>query len=232
MGIECCTSSTSMDSEQFIETIFRDPNFKLRSYDYMRLLNKMVDYRIMQELHKKYIEEKIIPNFFENSSGSNSSNDFIMYHYALFTEILGHLQEKNNMYDVILYFFPFIDHSTENVENTLYSIFNYIGGQITLKLVLDLLRRYLSFILIDLTKVVKAKTDNVKLKKQLNDSLTNVYTDENIDMFLARKLFDILKVFGENEVIPKEEFVQCIQKLKLGSFSQARILFYSDYAFK
>lgn len=230
MGNECCTASNTMDCEQFIETIFKDPNFKLKNYDYMRLLNKMVDYRIMQELHKKYIEEKIIPNFFENSNGSSSVNDYIVYHYALFTEILGHLQEKNNMYDVILYFFPFIDHSTENVEATIYSIFNYIGGQITLKLVLDLLGRYLRFIFIDLTKVVKAKTENSKMKKQLNDSLVNVFTDENIEMYLARKLFDILKVFGENEVIPKEEFIHCIQKLQLGSFSKARILFYSDYA--
>ena len=61
-----CCNPLPVSGESFITEIFQDPNFKLKDYNYNHLLNFLSDYLINQELHKKYIEEQIIPSFYHH----------------------------------------------------------------------------------------------------------------------------------------------------------------------
>ena len=104
MGL-CCAGVSMHEGENHINKIFSPQYFRLATYDYNRLLNTIVKYRIDQEIHKKQVEENIIPEFFNKK---DLSNPFLEQHAAFFNEILSKLGEKNNMYKVLLYFYSLI----------------------------------------------------------------------------------------------------------------------------
>ena len=128
------------------------------------------------------------------------------------------------MYNVLIYFYPFIEHNNENVENNLYSIFNYIGGKgyLNLKLMLDCIENYIKFVTITITKIILNNTNDELVQNSLNELLNRVYTENNIQNFLATNLFELLKLYGQNDVIPVEIFIEYTRRLDLGYFHELR----------
>lgn len=227
MGNILCCDSSSYEVEDYVNSIFQCNKFTLKFLNNNRLLNKLVDVRINQELHKKYVEEKVIPLFYEKTE-----NPFEKYHLELFNHILFFLKEKNNMYDVLLYFYPFIDHTDENVAKTFFSFVKYIYGKTTLKNVIDLLNRYFKFITREINNVVISVEGSTKISKALRENNESVFTDENINNFIAIKMFNILKKYGDNEIIGSEEFERTMNKVNLGSFAKIRQSFLSQFGQK
>ena len=214
-----CCNPLPVSGEAFITEIFQDPNFKLKDYSYNHLLNFLSDFLINQELHKKYIEEQIIPSFYHHHNYENKK-----YYQSFFKEILNNLQDRNNMYNVLIYFYPFIEHNNENVENNLYSIFIYIGGKgyLNLKLMIECIENYIKFVTITITKIVLKNTNDELMQNSLNDLLNRVYTEKNIQNFLATNLFELLKLYGQNDIIPVETFIEYTRRLDLGYFHELR----------
>ena len=50
-----CCEATTVSGEALIVSIFKDSNFKLKNFYYNKLLNRLSDFIINQELYKKYI---------------------------------------------------------------------------------------------------------------------------------------------------------------------------------
>ena len=60
----CCASNsrnTNLIAEQFVRDILNDESLKLRSYNYMELLNEIVSKRVEQEIPKEHIKQFLIP---------------------------------------------------------------------------------------------------------------------------------------------------------------------------
>lgn len=225
-NLECCVNS-SVSIEDQITTIFQSEKFYLKNFNQNKLLNKLVDVRINQEFYKKHIEEKIIPVFYEKKD-----NPYEKYHTELFNHILFFLKEKNNMYDVILFFYPFIDHTDEDVAKTFYSFIKYIYGQATLKNILDILLKYFKYLTREINNVIIVCAEDKKVSDYLKENNELIFNDQNISSFIAIKMFDILKKYGENEVVPCEYFESVINRINLGNFSKVRHLFYNQFGEK
>lgn len=106
----CCQTNRTMIGEQFIRDILKDKSLLIRNYTYMELLNEVVSKRVEQEIPKAHVKQFLLPEFFD--ANKTESND--IYINAIFEYIINHLEEKNNMYVVLLYFYPFIKHEEEN----------------------------------------------------------------------------------------------------------------------
>ena len=88
----------------------------------MELLNEIVSKRVEQEILKEHIKHFLIPEFYDsNKTESNGA-----YIESIFNYILERLEERSNMYLVLIYFYPFIkneqDKKYENFFNTIHFI--------------------------------------------------------------------------------------------------------------
>ena len=100
----CCNTNSNLIAEQFVRDVLSDESLKIRNYNYMELLNEIVSKRVEQEIPKEHIKQFLIPEFYD--SNKTESND--IYIDSIFKYILDQLEDKNNMYIVLLYFYPFI----------------------------------------------------------------------------------------------------------------------------
>ena len=220
-----CCEATTVSGEALIVSIFKDSNFKLKNFYYNKLLNRLSDFIINQELYKKYIEEQLIPSFYnENANYENK-----IFHQALFNKILSFLNEKNSIYEVLFYLYPFIDHINENVEEHLYSIFNYIEkkGQLNLRSLLKLFERYIKFVTIDLTNIV-AENINDDFQKLSIMELNRIYSEDNIKNYIATNLFNMLKIYGQNDIITQEIFIDHFKHINIANFDEIRNSIYAE----
>ena len=220
-NLECCGSS-SIQSEDYLSLIYQHETFLLKNFNNNKLLNKLVDVRINQELHKKYIEEKVIPLFYDKTD-----NHYEKYHTELFKHILFFLKPKNNMYEVLIYFYPFIDHTDEDVAKTFYSFVKYIYGSTTLKNILELLTKYLIFTTREINNVLITCED--KYSNTFREYNETIFNDENINNFIAMKMFELLKRYGENEIVECEQFEKLMNKVNLGSLYKIRQAFIYEF---
>ena len=61
MGANCCGNSYNIIGEEFVKRVLKDESLKLKTYDYIRLLNSVADIRVQQEIFKVHIDEYLIP---------------------------------------------------------------------------------------------------------------------------------------------------------------------------
>ena len=220
-----CCGPVPISGEALVVKIFSDTNFKLKNFYYNKLLNRLSDFIIYQELYKKYIEEQLIPLFYNQ----NSYYDNKIYHKALFNKILSYLEEKNSIYEVMIYLYPFIDHMNENVEEHLYSIFNYIGkkGQLNLRTLLSLFEKYIKFVTIDVTNLVAENMENDEQKMSVLE-LNKIYTEDNVKNYIATNLFNMLKIYGQNDIITQEIFIDHFKHINIANFDEIRNSIYVE----
>ena len=75
----------------------------------MELLNEIVSKRVDQEIPKEHIKQFLIPEFYD-SNKTESNGDYIE---SIFDYILERLEERSNMYLVLIYFYPFIKNEQD-----------------------------------------------------------------------------------------------------------------------
>ena len=218
MGSNCC-SYNPLNLEDYIQRIFRDKFFYLKNYDYNTLLDKLCDIKIQQEFHIEFLETEIIPLLYEQNIDYPNK----IYHKSIFSFILSKLNHSNNMYEVLLLLYPFINHDGENWMANIYLIFSYTSfkKQMTLNELLNKLEFYLKFVTFETNNVIIDNTEDETIKSNLIN-LNSIYNDKNINKYLAINFYDLLKTSNPNDIITQELFYNCIKDLNLAEFECLR----------
>ena len=211
----CCVSNSTLMGEQFIRDVLADESLELRNFTYMELLNEIVSKRVEQEIPKEHVKQFLFPEFYD----SNNSQSNEVYINSIFNQILDHLEEKNNMYLVLLYFYPFINHTNEKKHENFFNLIRFITQSHKLEISRENVRQwlfqYISFCSWGITNAVRKKmppsddlNNSVKLllkgpysENKLNnllEKLMNALTDgipeEIITLDMFKKMFEIFDI--------------------------------------
>ena len=220
----CCVSNSSLLGEQFIREILFDESFKLRNYTYMELLNEIVSKRVEQEIPKEHVKQFLFPQFYDADKSQYNSND--VYINSIFNYILEHLEEKNNMYLVLLYFFPFVKHEEdkkcENFFNTIRFISQSPKMEINREQVRQWIFQYISFCSWGITYAVRIKMPpSDDLNKSIKALLKGAYSEDNLNDFLDQLVNSLTDGVLE-ETIDLDMFKRMFEKYDISSIEKVR----------
>ena len=218
----CCTSNSNLLAEQFIRDILNDESLKIRKYTYMELLNEIVSKRVEQEIPKEHISQFLIPEFYD--SNKTESND--MYIDSIFKYILDQLEDKNNMYLVLLYFYPFIKHEQEKVYENFFNTIRFItqsrGHEINKEGVKKFLFTYISFCSWGITFAVRLKlTNSDDLNNSFSSLLNGPYSENNLNKFLET-LMNSLTGGQDEEIINLDMFQKMFEQYDISTIENVR----------
>ena len=227
----CCVSDSSLLGEQFIREILSDESFKLRNYTYIELLNEIVSKRVEQEIPKEHVKQFLFPQFYDADKSQYNSND--VYINSIFNYILEHLEEKNNMYLVLLYFFPFVKHEEdkkcENFFNTIRFISQSPKMEINREQVRQWIFQYISFCSWGITYAVRIKMPpSDDLNKSIKALLKGAYSEDNLNDFLD-KLVNSLTDGVLEETIDLDMFKRMFEKYDISSIEKVRDFLLAEY---
>ena len=176
----CCNTNSNLIAEQFVRDVLKDESLKIRNYNYMELLNEIVSKRVEQEIPKEHVKQFLIPEFYD--SNKTESND--IYISSIFNYILEQLQERNNMYLVLIFFFPFIKHEQEKSYENFFNTIRFI----TQSHRLEWLFNYISFCSWGITYAIRDKLPTSDdLYNSFSSLLNGPYSENSLN-----KLLDIL----------------------------------------
>ena len=228
MGV-CCNSDMRVNGERFIRELLQSEALILREKDYMDLLNDIVSKRVEQEIPKSHVEEYIIPDVYKPQKSTENTT----YLQTIFSTILDDLNEKNNMYVVLLYFYPFIKHDKEKTYENFFHCLRFITQSLVNELKIEdlyyWLVKYISFCTKEITNAVRSKlppSDEISISlAELNK--TN-FTNNNIMKFVNRLLEEMTE--GNNvDLITIDMFKRLFNKYDLSNIEKIRdyLLFYN-----
>ena len=220
----CCVSNSSLIGEQFIREVLSDESLKLRNYSYLELLNEIVSKRVEQEIPKEHVKQFLFPEFYDGNKSKFNSND--IYINSIFNSILEQLDEKNNMYLVLLYFYPFIKHDEEKKYETFFNIIRFITqslkNEINRENVRHWLFQYISFCSWGITYAIRIKMPpSDDMNKSIKLLLTQAYSEDNLNDFLD-KLINALTDGVPEEVIKLDMFKKMFEKYDISTVENVR----------
>ncbi len=218
----CCTNNSTLIAENFIREILKDESLKLRNYNYMELLNEIVSKRVEQEIPKDHIKQFLIPEFYD--SNKTESND--VYIESIFNYILEHLEERNNMYLVLIYFYPFIKHDQEKVHENFFNILRFITQSHRLEISRENVRKwlfnYISFCSWGITYAIRIKLPpSDDLNNSFASLLNGPYSEDKLNNFLDNMMNALTNGMGE-EIINLEMFENMFKKYDISSVENVR----------
>ena len=213
MGANCCGNSYNVIGEEFVKRVLKDESLKLKTYDYIRLLNSVADIRVQQEIFKVHIDEYLIPSYYKETANS----EFQIYVKSILDYIMSQLKEKNNMYLVIMYFYVFINHENEKVNENLFSIFRYIAQILTVEDLRFWLTKYITFCTKGITFTIWQKCNDTSISQSLDELNTNVYSEQNIKKLVSQLMKNVEKE-GEKAVVKLEQFQEICKNYDLSSY--------------
>ena len=220
----CCVSNSSMLGEQFIREILSDESLKLRNYSYMELLNEIVSKRVEQEIPKEHVKQLLFPEFYDANKSQYNSND--VYINSIFNYILEHLEEKNNMYLVLIFFYPFIKHDDEKKCEQLFNTIRFITQSHKLEISRENVRQwlfqYISFCTWGITYAVRIKMPpSDDLNKSIKMLLSGTYSEDNLNDFLD-KLMNAMSDGVPEENINLDMFKKMFEKYDISNIENIR----------
>ena len=220
----CCVSDSSLLGEQFIREILSDESFVLRNYTYMELLNEIVSKRVEQEIPKEHVKQFLFPEFYDANKSQYNSND--VYINSIFNYILEHLEEKNNMYLVLLYFYPFINHENEEKHDKFFSTIRFITQSHKLEISRENVRQwlfqYISFCSWGITYAIRVKMPPADdLNNSIKLLLKGPYSEDKLNDFLD-KLVNTLTDGVLEETITLDMFKRMFEKYDISSVENIR----------
>ena len=218
----CCTNNSNLIAEQFIRDILKDESLKLRNYQYMELLNEIVSKRVEQEIPKEHVKQFLIPEFYD--SNKTVSND--VYIQSIFNYILEHLEERNNMYLVLIYFYPFIRHEQEKTHENFFNIIRFITQSHRLEVSRENVRKwlfnYISFCSWGITYAIRKKLPPSDDLNNSFDLLLNGPYSENKLNDLLGKMMNALTDGLEEDIITLKMFEKMFKKYDISSVENVR----------
>jgi hypothetical protein len=220
----CCVSNSSLIGEQFIREILSDESLKLRNYTYIELLNEIVSKRVEQEIPKLHVKQFLFPEFYDAEKSQLNSND--IYINAIFNYILTRLDERNNMYLVLFYFYPFIRHDNDKKASTFFDIIRFITQSHTLDISRENVRQwifqYISFCSWGITYAVRTKMPpSDDLNQSIKSLLTEAYSEDNLNDFLD-KLMNVLTDGVPKENITLDMFNKMFEQYDISNIENIR----------
>jgi len=220
----CCVSNSSLIGEQFIREILSDESLKLRNYTYIELLNEIVSKRVEQEIPKLHVKQFLFPEFYDAEKSQLNSND--IYINAIFNYILTRLDERNNMYLVLFYFYPFIRHDNDKKASTFFDIIRFITQSHTLDISRENVRQwifqYISFCSWGITYAVRTKMPpSDDLNQSIKSLLTEAYSEDNLNDFLD-KLMNVLTDGVPKEKITLDMFNKMFEQYDISNIENIR----------
>ena len=220
----CCVSNSSLIGEQFIREILSDESLKLRNYTYIELLNEIVSKRVEQEIPKLHVKQFLFPEFYDAEKSQLNSND--IYINAIFNYILTRLDERNNMYLVLFYFYPFIRHDNDKKASTFFDIIRFITQSHTLDISRENVRQwifqYISFCSWGITYAVRTKMPpSDDLNQSIKSLLTETYSEDNLNDFLD-KLMNVLTDGVPKENITLDMFNKMFEQYDISNIENIR----------
>lgn len=221
MGV-CCSFNKNSEAEDFVITQIKSKVLKLNEFDYNKLLNEIVSKRVQQEIYKEHIEEYLLEEFYNTSLPENE----IKYQKAILEHLISLLNKKNNMYVVMLIFYPFINHTNENCDENLYSMFNYAAGRLTIEEFEIWLKKYFNWFTFEITKAVLNVCDDPIIKNGLEELNISFYNGDAIKNIVDKMLSEYKKNSQNpgKDLISKEQFKSIYQANPFASVEQIRNL--------
>ena len=218
----CCNTNTNLIAEQFVRDILKDESLKLRKYSYMELLNEIVSKRVEQEIPKEHIKQFLIPEFFD--ADKTESNE--VYINSIFNYILEQLGERNNMYLVLIYFYPFITHDQEKSPEFFFNTIRFITQSHRLEISRENVRKWLfNYILFCSWGITYAIRNKLPPSDDLNNSFTALldgpYSENNLNKFLDRLMIALTGGKSE-EIIELNMFKDMFQKYDISTIENVR----------
>jgi hypothetical protein len=218
----CCTSNSNLLAEQFVRDVLSDESLKIRKYNYMELLNEIVSKRVEQEIPKEHISQFLIPEFYD--SNKTESND--IYIDSIFKYILDQLEDKNNMYLVLLYFYPFIKHEQEKTYENFFNTIRFITQshrqEINKESVKKILFTYISFCSWGISFAVRLKlTNSDDLNNSFSSLLNGPYSETNLNKFLET-LMNSLTGGKDEEIINLDMFKKMFEQYDISTIENVR----------
>jgi len=218
----CCNSNTSLLAEHFIRDILKDESLKIRNYNYMELLNEIVSKRVEQEIPKEHINQFLIPEFYD--SNKTDTND--IYINSIFNYILEQLGERNNMYLVLLYFYPFIKHEQEKTYENFFNTIRFITQshrtEISRENVRNWIFNYISFCSWGITVAIRR---TLPTSDDLNNSFSSLingpYSEDNLNKLLD-SLMNALTGGQAEEIINLEMFKRMFDEYDISTIENVR----------
>ena len=218
----CCASNVNLIGEQFVRDMLQTESLTLRNMDYMDLLNEIVSKRVEQEIPKNHIKDYIIPDIYDPAK--NMSND--IYIESIFSYILSQLNEKNNMYIVLLYFYPFIKHEKEKTYDNFFNCLRYVTqslvNQINQNDVFIWLLKYISFCSNGVTSAISSKiqtSDDVSVS--LKELIKGPFSETNVVKFV-KKLMNVMTEGNKSDLITCEMFKKLFNEYDISTMENVR----------
>ena len=195
MGADCCAGGYDIKAEEFVISKTKEKGLRIKDFDYNRLLNEIVGKRIQQEVYKIHVDEYLVPDFYNTNLPVTET----VYQKSMLTHLTTLLEEKNNMYVVILLFYPYINHKNEICVDNMFSIFSYVTGRMTIQDLEFWMIKYFTWCTIELTKGIMIPCKDKKLRNSLDDLINLVYTESAIRGAVDKMLSNLKK----NAIIEK-----------------------------
>ena len=218
----CCNSNSNLIGEQFIRDILKDESLKLRNYNYIELLNEIVSKRVEQEIPKEHIKQFLIPEFYDTNKGD--SND--IYINAIFSYILDQLQDRNNMYSVLIYFYPFIKHDPEKMHENFFNTIRFITHSHRTEISRENVRKwifnYICYCAWGITYAISSKlppTDD--LNNSMSSLLNGPYSENNLNKLL-NTLMNVLTGGNAEEIINLDMFKNMFEQYDISTIENVR----------
>ena len=223
MGADCCAGGYDIKAEEFVISITKEKALRIKDYDYNRLLNEIVSKRVQQEVYKIHIDEYLIPDFYNKNLPITQT----IYQKSMLEHLSTCLEEKNNMYVVMLLFYPYINHKNEDTCETFFSMFSYVSQNLTIQDLEFWMIKYFTWVTTELTKGVMIPCKDKKLRNSLDDLVHLVYTESAIrgavDKLLSNLKKNAVKTI-DKEKVTKEMFKEMYDKNPFAKVEEARAI--------
>ena len=218
----CCVIDSNLLAEQLIRTVLKDESLTIRKYNYSELFNEIISKGVEKEIPKENLREFLMPLFFD--SKKTLSND--IYIESIFNCILDHLEETDSIYIVLLYFYPFIKHDEEEIENNFFNIIRFITQTARLELPRENVRKclfnYILFCSWEITNAIRIKLPPIDdLNISFISLLKGNYAEDKIYGFLERLMKELT---GDNseKLITLEMFQKMFKKYDISEIEKVR----------
>ena len=218
----CCIINSNLIAEQLIRNVLKDELLIIRNYNYTELFNEIFNKGIEQDNSKEHLKQFLMPLFFDINQAH--SND--IYIESIFNYILDHLEEADSMYSVLLYFYPFIKHDEEDIEQNFFNIIRIITQSPRLQIPREKVRKclfnYILFCSWGITNAIRIKLPpSDDLNMSFISLIKGTYAEDKIYGFLERLMKELTGDKPE-KLITLEMFRNMFKKYDISEVEKVR----------
>lgn len=179
---------------------------------------------------KKYASDVLEPLFVDHDKKETT---YARAQRKLYDYVMHSLKDNTNVYEVLFYVYPFINHRGEERVVKLFELFNHINGeQLTHQKLALWFKKYLEYVTDVINNQIYYELESGKAKNELSELIAKVYTSAHIstkfNFYMEGLRADVL----DHSLITRDEFVRHFRNYDLSRFEDVRDRFLIDYGDK